>query len=57
MNNLDDGAEYSLSKSAEDIKQGRMADTPEICASKHRDLDRSDKWSDGNSMKFNKKCS
>lgn len=53
MNNLDDRAEYSLSKS---IKQERMADILEICAYKQRDLDRSHKWSDSNFVKFNKKC-
>ncbi|PKU27057.1 rna-directed dna polymerase from mobile element jockey-like [Limosa lapponica baueri] len=54
INGLDDGAEYTLSKSADIAKLGGVADTPNGCANLQRDLNRLEKWAYKNVMKFNK---
>ncbi|GAB0177745.1 mitochondrial enolase superfamily member 1 [Grus japonensis] len=54
INYLDDGAECTLSKFADDTKLGGMSDTPEACAANQRDLKRLEKWADGNLIQFNK---
>ena len=57
MSDLDDGAECTLSRFADDTKLGGVADTPGGCVAIQRDLDRLAKWADRNLMKFNKeKC-
>ena len=57
INGLDDGAECTLSKFADDTKLGGMADTPEGRAATQSDLDRPEKCADRNLMKFNNgKC-
>lgn len=40
VNDLDDGAESTLSQSADNTRQGRVADVPDGCAAVLRDLDR-----------------
>ncbi|PKU30795.1 rna-directed dna polymerase from mobile element jockey-like [Limosa lapponica baueri] len=54
INDLDDGAECTLSKFADDAKLGGVADTPEGHAVIQRNLDRLEKWSDRNLMQFTK---
>ena len=54
LNDLDDGAECTLSKFADDTNLGGVADAPEGCAAVQRDLNRLEKWADRNLMKFNK---
>ncbi|KAK4826656.1 hypothetical protein QYF61_010641 [Mycteria americana] len=57
LNDLDDGAECSLSKFADDINQGGVADMPVGHAAIQRDLDRLEKGVDRNFMKLSKgKC-
>ena len=57
ISNLDEGIESILSKFADDIKLGGVADTPEGCAAIQRDLGRVESWARGNMMRFNKsKC-
>jgi len=54
VNELDPDAESTLGKSADNTKLGGVADTPDGCASIQRDLNRLEKWADGNLMEFNK---
>ncbi|KAK4815731.1 hypothetical protein QYF61_006769 [Mycteria americana] len=54
INDLDDGAECTLSKFAKDTKLGGVADSPKGHAAIQRDLDRLEKSEDRNLMKFNK---
>ncbi|PKU45131.1 rna-directed dna polymerase from mobile element jockey-like [Limosa lapponica baueri] len=54
FNDLDYGAECTLSKFADDTKLGGVADMPEGCAAIQRDLDRLEKWGDWNLMKINR---
>ncbi|KAK4824877.1 hypothetical protein QYF61_021084 [Mycteria americana] len=57
INDLDDGAECTLSKFADGMRLGGVADTPEDCAAIQRDLNSLEKWAGRNFMKFNKgKC-
>ncbi|KAK4806776.1 hypothetical protein QYF61_005572 [Mycteria americana] len=54
INDLDDGAECTLSKFAGDTKVGGVADMPEGHAVIQRDFDKLEKWADRNLMQFNK---
>ena len=57
INDLDDGAECTLSKFADDAKLVGVADTPEGHAAIQSDLNRLEKWADRSLMKVNKeKC-
>ncbi|KAK4829110.1 hypothetical protein QYF61_002148 [Mycteria americana] len=56
INDLDDGADFSLSKFVDATKLGGMADMPVGCAAIQRDFNRLEKWADKNLLKFNKKC-
>jgi len=51
---LDDGAEGTLSKFADNVKLGRLADMPESCAALQKALNRLEKWSKRNLTKSNK---
>lgn len=53
-NDLDDGAERTLRKSADDIKMGGVADKPEGCTAMQRGLNRLEKWVDRRLMNLNK---
>lgn len=55
INILDDGTECTLRKFANDTKLAEVAHTPEGCGAIQRDLDRVEKWADGNLKKFNKR--
>ena len=56
-NDLDGGAEHTLSKFTDNAKLGGVADTPEDCAAIQRDLARLKKWANTNIMQINKgKC-
>lgn len=57
MNDLDDGAECTLSKFSDGTKLGEVADSPEGHAGNQRDQLRLKTWAEKNSMQFNKeKC-
>ena len=53
IDDLDEGAEYMLSMSAEDTRLGGVFDRPDVCGATQRDLERLEKWATRNLMKFN----
>lgn len=54
INDLDDGAESTLIKSADHIKMGGVDDTSESCAAIQRKLYRLEKWTKRDFIMFNK---
>ena len=52
INHLDYGTECTLSKFADDTKQGRVINRPGSCAVIQRDLKKMEKWADSNVIKF-----
>lgn len=53
VNDLCDGSEYTLGKSADCTKLGGVSDTAGGCAAIQRDLSRLEERVEGNLMKFN----
>lgn len=57
INGLDDGAEHTLSKLADDTRLGGVVLRPEGCAAILRHLGRLERWADRDLMQFSKgKC-
>lgn len=55
FNDQDDGVECTLSKFTDDTELGKVVESPEDPAAIQRDLDRLERWTDKNLMKFNMK--
>lgn len=56
LDDLDDGAECTLSKFAGDKKLEGAVNTPEWCAAIQKDLNRVEKWTDRNMKFIKRKC-